>query len=99
MSQTQTLLPMAEETRSVPMAHMEHRSLMTPLGVVEGDVLAYLDGHQGNSTLRRLYRELEWPAYMVMMAVGALIRSGLVRGIQRNLEVAVELRRPLHGTC
>ena len=70
-------------------------SLMTPLGVVEGEVLTYLDGHTPQVTLRQLNQELGWPAYLVMMAVGSLIRSGLVRGIRHNLDVVVKPRKPL----
>ena len=66
-------------------------SLMTPLGLVEGDALVYLEMH-GATAIRRLVRELEWPAPMIMMAVGALVRDGLVRAIQHDLEVIVELR-------
>lgn len=73
-----------------------HASLMTPLALVEGEVLAYLD-ERPIVPLRRLRRELGWPADMVMMAVGALIRAGLVRGVQRDLEVVVKLRKPLCG--
>ena len=69
-------------------------SLMTPLGVVEGEVLSYLDRHP-MTTLRRLNQEMGHPAYMVMMAVGALIRTGLVRAIRRDLDVILKLRRPL----
>jgi hypothetical protein len=64
-------------------------SLMTPLGVISGDVLAYMDGHK-RTTLRRLIRELQWPAALVMMGVGALIREGLLRGVQRDLDVVLE---------
>ena len=91
---SEVLLPMVEEEWKKPPARPTHPSLMTPLGVVEGEVLTYLDRH-GRSTLRRLNQELEWPAYLVMMAVGALIRAGLVRGIQHDLEVVVKLRKPL----
>lgn len=70
------------------------QSLMTPLGMVEGEVLEYLDRCE-HTTLRRLNQALKWPAYMVMMAVGALIRAGLVRGAQHDLEVVVALRKPL----
>lgn len=72
----------------------EHESLMTPLGVVEGEVLAYLEREEV-STLRRLNREIRQPAYMVMMAVGALIRAGLIRGIQHELDVVVKRRKPI----
>ena len=67
----------------------EAPSLMTPLGLIEGEVLTYLETH-GATTLRRLIRELEWSAPMVMMAIGALVREGLVRAIQHDLEVIVE---------
>ena len=64
-------------------------SLMTALGVVEGEVLTYLEEH-GSTPVRRLTRELQWPAPMVIMAAGALIRSGLVRATQYDLEVILE---------
>ncbi len=70
-------------------------SLMTPLGTIEGEVLEYLDRHH-TATLRRLNRELAAPSYMVVMAVGALIRTGLVRGAQHDLEVVVKRRTSLH---
>jgi hypothetical protein len=43
--------------------------------------------------MRQLIRKSEWQAPMVIMAVGALIREGLVRGIQHDLEVIVESSR------
>ena len=64
-------------------------SLMTPLGLISGDVLTYLE-ERGATTVRRLVRELEWPSQMIMMAVGSLIREGLVRAAQHDLEVIVE---------
>jgi uncharacterized membrane protein len=93
---SEVVLSMVEEEWKKPLARAERSSLMTPLGLVEGEVLAYLD-RQGIATLRRLNQQLGWPAYMVMMAVGALIRAGLVRGIQHDLEVVVKLRKPLAG--
>ena len=71
-------------------------SLMTTLGVVEGDVLAYLE-RNGSATLRELNRQLRGPAYLVMMGVGALVRAGLVRGVQSELSVILTLRKPLRG--
>ncbi len=92
------LMPTVEEELKMeePKTEPQPLSLMTPVGVVEGEVLAYLDRH-GCATLRRLNQELAWPAYMVMMAVGALIRAGLVRGIQHELQVVIHPRRPLYG--
>ena len=83
----------AEDRWKIP-SHPTSQSLMTPLGLVEGEVLEYLDRHH-SATLRRLNRELPAPSYLVIMAVGALIRSGLVRGDQRELEVVVKLRKSL----
>jgi len=65
-------------------------SVVTLVGLVEGDVLAYLEGH-GSATLRELIRALEWSAPLVTMGVGALIRQGLVRGIRHDLEVVLEV--------
>ena len=63
--------------------------LVTVLGVVEGDILNFLETH-GTLTLRRLIRMVEWPTMMVVMGVGALIREGLVRAVRRELEVVIE---------
>ncbi len=64
-------------------------SLMTPLGVVAGEILVYLEEH-GATPLKRVVRELEGPAALVTMAVGFLIREGLVRGLQHGFEVVLE---------
>ena len=64
-------------------------SLMTPLGLISGDVLTYLE-ERGTTTVRRLVREVEWPSQMITMAIGSLIREGLVRAVQHDLEVIVE---------
>lgn len=66
-------------------------SLITPLGLVEGDVLTYLEEH-GATGLRDLTRALGWSASMVRMGVGALIREGLVEGKQQGANVMVSLR-------
>ena len=67
-------------------------SMITLLGLVEGDILEYLET-QGSTTLYRLVQALEWPSRLVMMGVGALIREGLVIGRQRELEVVLEINR------
>ena len=85
-------VPVLEE--DAPQANATEASLMTPLGMVEGDVLGYLDRY-GIATLRQLKHDLKWPADMVMMAVGALVRAGLVRGIRHRLEVVVKPRKSL----
>ena len=67
-------------------------ALMTSLGLIGGEVLTVLEAH-GATPMRRLIRELEWPAPMVLMAVGSLIREGLVRATQHDLEVILEPER------
>ena len=64
-------------------------SLMTPLGLIAGEVLTYVE-ERGATAVRRLVRDLEWPAQMVTMAIGSLIREGLVRAVQHDLEVIIE---------
>ena len=64
-------------------------SLMTSVGLAAGEVLTEVDV-SGAVTLRQLIRKLDWPVHLVMMAVGVLVRQGLVRATQRELEVLVE---------
>jgi DNA-binding MarR family transcriptional regulator len=66
--------------------------LMMTLGAASGEILTYLEQH-GATTLRRLVRELEWPMVIITMAVGALVRQGLIRSVQHDLEVILEPRR------
>ncbi len=65
-------------------------SLMTPLGIVSGEVLLFIEKN-GTTTLRNLIHELPWPATLIVMGVGVLIRNGLVQGVQHDLEVTLEL--------
>ena len=83
------LLPM-EEVEIPHEPTSPQQSLMTSIGLVEGEALTYLEAH-GHTALRRLVRELEWPSPMTMMAVGALIRQGLIRAKQHDLEVMLEV--------
>jgi len=64
---------------------------MTSLGLVEGEVLTYLEEH-GATMLRELIWKLEQSTAMVTMGVGALIREGLVEGRQQDVNVMVNLR-------
>ena len=67
----------------------EGEALVTQLGVIEGELLTYVEEH-GATPIRRLIRESEWPMPMVTMALGALAREGLVRLIRHDLETIVE---------
>lgn len=77
-----------EQQMSGPL-HDDGSSLVTQLGLVEGDILTYLERH-GATTLRHLIRSLTWRTPLIIMATGALIRGGLVRATQRELEVILE---------
>lgn len=66
------------------------RSLMTTLGLIEGEVVTYLEG-RGSSTLRQVVQEVEGPARLIMMATGSLIRKGIIAGYQRELEVLLRM--------
>lgn len=76
------------EAEKQPPVDLRDTVLLTQLGLVEGDVLTYLEGH-GPTSLRGLIRGLDWPSQVVTMGVGALIREGLVQGRQRELEVLI----------
>lgn len=65
-------------------------SLMTPIALVEGEVLNYLEAN-GSSTLKRIIEELKWPAVMILMGIGALIRGGLVRAKKIQDSVLLEV--------
>lgn len=69
--------------------HRPDGAVVTLVGLVEGEVLTYLEEH-GAATLRGLIRALDWPAPFVTMGVGALIRHGLVKGVQHDLEIVLE---------
>jgi hypothetical protein len=85
----EVLLALNEEKQNVQ-RKLARLSLMTPLGLVGGDILTYLENH-GDTPLRRLTRELDWPSWMVMMGVGSLIREGLAQASRHDLEVVVSL--------
>ncbi len=72
----------AEQAREDP-------AIITEVGVAAGEVLLYLDEH-GATPVRRVIRELACPAPITFMAMGALVREGLVRAVRHDLEVILE---------
>jgi len=86
-----------QELETPSRAETTGASLMTPLGLVEGEILTHLEEH-GVTTLRMLIGDLGWPSTMVMMAGGALIRAGLARATQHGLEVLIEPIGTAHGS-
>ncbi len=65
--------------------------LMTTLGLVGGDALTYLED-RGAMRLEELSQRLDWPQWMTLMGVGALVRQGLVRATQRGSDVMLRTR-------
>lgn len=59
--------------------------IITILGVVEGEVLEWLESH-GPMPLYRLIQAQERPPSLIIMAVGALIRQGMLMGNEHRLE-------------
>ena len=86
---SETLVPLIEQEWRKPPLRSEEMPMMTAVGLIEGEVLTFLEEH-GATTMRHLIRELEWPARMIMMATGALIREHLVQATPHELEVLLE---------
>ncbi len=63
-------------------------SIITSLGLLSGEILLYLDVHR-KATAGQLSKELGWAVPMVMMAIGTLIRQGLVLARPSNLEIMI----------
>src|SRR3989338_10334285 len=80
----ETLIPLAEqEWRDPAVEHLGARpveapSLMTVIGLAEGEVLLHVEAN-GATPLRGLIRALPQPAPIVTMAIGSLIRKGVIR--------------------
>ena len=67
--------------------------LMTTLGLIEGEILTFLDDH-GAGDIPELVQQLGRPGLLVTMAVGALIRDRLVRVVCRDGELLLVDRGP-----
>lgn len=63
--------------------------MITTLGLIEGEILTYLD-QNGKTTLTEITRRLEWPPQYLWMALGSLVRSGLVRIGKHEQEILIE---------
>lgn len=72
-----------------PWTAMPNSSLVTTLGLIEGEILSYVEAH-GATTLGRLMQDLSWPSQQIVMAIGALLRQGLVSGVTRDFELVLD---------
>lgn len=82
------------KTASTSREDVSGASLMTPLGLVEGEILLHLE-ERGGMSLRQLVHDLEWPSQLILMAVGALVREQLVSAYHGELDVVIESRPTL----
>jgi hypothetical protein len=66
----------------------EQVSLMTPLGMAAGEILTEVDS-DGAVTLRHLVETIGWPVHLIVMALGVLVREGLVQAAQQGPDVRI----------
>lgn len=94
---SEVLLPMVEDEWKKPAAATTwDTSVITLLGVVQGEILEALESH-GPMSLYRLIQSQDRPASTVTMAVGALIREGLVGGNEPRLHAIAHVEpHPAH---
>jgi hypothetical protein len=62
---------------------------MTPMGLAAGEILTQVDW-SGALTQRHLIQSVGWPRHLIVSALGALVREGLVRTTQQGAELLVE---------
>lgn len=65
-------------------------ALITTLGLIEGEILNFIEA-QGAATLAHVLQEIQWPAQSVVMAVGALLRQGLLYGVTQDRELVLNV--------
>lgn len=53
--------------------------MMTLIGIVAGDVLNFLENRRDAVSIDDVCQKLQYPEYMIYMAVGSLIRDGYAR--------------------
>ncbi len=68
--------------------HLTH--LVTRLGLIEGDILEQFELDK-IINLRELMDIMKWEPCAIAMAVGSLIRQGMVSGTEHGHEVFLEL--------
>ena len=83
-----------EEWKKLPEVQMAETSLMTSVGLVSGAVLLHLE-EWGLATLHELLESVEGSVETMLMAIGALLREGLIEayGSGRSLVITTARRR------
>jgi len=80
---------MAQEFETLYAPASEGPALITKLGMIEGEILSHLET-EGPTNVQDLLSRLPWRSESLLMAIGSLIRQGLVRGIQQNTDLLLE---------
>ncbi len=71
-------------------SHDNLTHLMTRLAMIEGTILERLEQRKVMA-LRKLMEELEWEPCAITMAVGSLVRQGMIRCGENGQEVFLEI--------
>jgi DNA-binding MarR family transcriptional regulator len=67
---------------------MKNTNLIITIGIIEGEILTYLE-NSGKATMAELTRDLEWPSSFLWMALGALVKGGLVLTEKHELDMVI----------
>ena len=71
-------------------SHDNITHLMTRIALVEGNVLERLENEK-IIILRELIKDLDWEPCAISMAVGSLMRQGMIECTEYNQDVFIEL--------
>lgn len=66
-------------------------SLLMSLNLIGGEILLCLE-NCGSITARQITRQLQWPLDLVFMAIGALLREGLIHVSRRQGQIRLEAK-------
>ena len=67
----------------------ENQSLMTPMAIVEGEILESIES-SGPMVLSRVLKQTRLPKPLVVMSVGALVRGGLIRATKSKRNIVLQ---------
>jgi hypothetical protein len=82
-------IPMQSQDWAKTGIGQENQSLMTPIALVEGEVLETIES-RGPVDLSRVLKTTKQPKPLVVMSVGALVRDGLVRATKSKQHIVLE---------
>jgi hypothetical protein len=65
-------------------------SLMTTLSIVEGALLTFLEEEQGETSVQDAINHINYPATLLLMAVGSLVRRRLILATKMDTDILLE---------